>query len=72
MIGPTEYTVEQLAVLGQESGKVAFRLDTDLSSHADYILEFAGETLPLTDAARLSDKWWTFFPAAWTAPTRPR
>ena len=47
-----------------------FKLDKDVSSYADYILEFAGETLPLTDATRFSDSFW-YFPPAWTAANAP-
>ena len=70
MIGATEYTVTRLFVVGLQPGEVRFKLDKDVSSYADYILEFAGETLPLTDATRLSDQRW-YFPAAWTAANAP-
>ena len=46
------YTVEQLDVGTYEEG-LLFKTDPELSSHASYTLEFAGETLPLSDFSGL-------------------
>ena len=73
MIGvAAPYTVEAVAVGPVPSGRLNglnFKLSKTLSSHADYTLEFAGETLPLADASVDGREF--HFPETWLAANAP-
>ena len=69
--GGVPYTVLRLEVSDHQGG-VEFKLNSGLSSYADYTLEFAGETLPLVSAANIANNQERFtFNDTWLAANAP-
>ena len=69
--GGVRYTVLRLEVSDHQGG-VEFKLNSGLSSYADYTLEFAGETLPLASATNTGSNQSRFhFNDAWLTANAP-